>query len=150
MAENLGVLTINLADGNQVQFVLPTQKPVVCYENSVMTVTYLSNTKEEATLTMNRDDVESIKVGVSDINAITNTKKQTDQPITFNLTRPGVVSVGGLKGNDRLQVFDLQGKSIKGNINRDGDKAIVNLSNLKRGVYMVSVNQHFTFKLMKP
>ena len=150
MAEERSTLFVNLADGSKVTFVLPIQKPTVTYENSVMTIAYLYDKEEFQYMAFNRDEVKSLEIGMSNIDAIDEAKKEADSRITFDLTRPGVVSVSGLQGSDRLKVFDLQGKAVKANISRSDDKATVDLSALRRGIYMVSVNQRFTFKLMKP
>ena len=149
MAEERSTLFVNLADGSKVTFVLPIQKPTVTYEKSVMTIVY--NDKDDSKyVKFLRDEVKSLEIGMSNIDAIDEAKKETDSRITFDLTRPGVVSVSGLQGGDRLKVFDLQGKVVKADISRYDDKATVDLSALRRGIYMVSVNQRFTFKLMKP
>ena len=149
MAEERSTLFVNLADGSKVTFVLPIQKPTVTYEKSVMTIVY--NDKDDSKyVKFLRDEVKSLEIGMSNIDAIDEAKQEADSRITFDLTRPGVVSVSGLQGSDRLKVFDLQGKAVKADISRTDDKATVDLSALRRGIYMVSVNQRFTFKLMKP
>ena len=114
-----------------------------------MTIVY--NDKDDSQyMKFLRDEVKSLEIGMSNIDAIDEAKKEADSRITFDLTRPGVVSVSGLQSSDRLKVFDLQGKAVKADISRSEDKATVDLSALRRGIYMVSVNQRFTFKLMKP
>lgn len=149
MAEERSTLFVNLADGSKVTFVLPIQKPTVTYEKSVMTIVY--NDKDDSQyMKFLRDEVKSLEIGMSNIDAIDEAKKEADSRITFDLTRPGVVSVSGLQDSDRLKVFDLQGKAVKADISCTDDKATVDLSALRRGIYMVSVNQRFTFKLMKP
>ena len=149
-AEELGTLFINLTDGSKVQIILPTQKPTINCQNSVMTVAYLSDANTSDTLTFSRDDVESLKIGTTFVDAIADSKKEADNSIRFDLTRPGVIIVSGLTKNDRLQVFDLKGKRTKATITRNENRATVDLTSLHRGVYLVSVNQRFTFKMMKP
>lgn len=61
-----------------------------------------------------------------------------------------MVHVSGLAEQDRLQVTALDGKRMQVPVQRNGSEAIVDLTHLSHGVYMVSVNQRFTFKLMKP
>ena len=115
-----------------------------------MTVAYLSDANTSDTLTFSRDDVESLKIGTTFVDAIADSKKEADNSIRFDLTRPGVIIVSGLTKNDRLQVFDLKGKRTKATITRNENRATVDLTSLHRGVYLVSVNQRFTFKMMKP
>jgi hypothetical protein len=61
-----------------------------------------------------------------------------------------VVNVSGLQKTDRIQVYSLDGKSVNAVVSRHEGEATVDLIQQKRGVYMVSVNNSFTFKLMKP
>lgn len=55
-----------------------------------------------------------------------------------------------MQQGDRLQVFGIDGKRIQAGVSAAGDEVTVDLSQQPRGVYMVSVNKSFTFKLMKP
>ena len=58
--------------------------------------------------------------------------------------------VSGLQATDHLQVFSLDGKSVSVAVRRHDNEATVDLIQKPRGIYMVSVNNRFTFKLMKP
>ena len=77
-------------------------------------------------------------------------KSDKCQRISFNLTSAGVARVSGLQSSDRLQVFGLDGKSVSAVVSRNDGEATIDLTQQPRGIYIVSVNLRFTFKLMKP
>ena len=150
-----GVLTVSLKDGSKVQFALPVEQPVVTFGKSQMTVTYteLSNDPSveaaEKRLDFERDQVESLVVGVEEVVALSEVKGE-EPGIRFDLTRQGVVHVSGLSDSDRLMVVALDGKQVKPAVSRNGSEAMVDLSGLPRGCYILSVNKRFSFKLLKP
>ena len=112
-----GVLTVNLKDGSKVQFALPVEQPVVTFGKSQMTVTYTESSNdpylgdEEKRLDFERDQVESLVVGVEEVVALSEVKAE-EPSIRFDLTRQGVVHVSGLSDNDRLTMASLDGKQV--------------------------------------
>ena len=147
---DLSMLLLLLKDGSKLELNLPTQKPEIRCSHGIMQIDYLANGYASTSMTFERDQIESLKVlDESEVVALDATKDDS-QSIRFDMTRPGVVNVSGLQDTDRLQVFTLDGKSISTSVSRNGKEASVDLSNQKQGVYIVSVNQRFTFKLMKP
>ena len=154
MAEEQSALFVHLKDGSKVQFVLPVQEPVVTCQNGTMSVDYLEeeseNSHQTVTVQFQRDEVESLTVETVETVAINALPSDGTQRIRFDLTRAGVVRISGLEKTDRLQVYSLDGKSIDAAVTQHDGGATVDLSQQRRGVYMVSVNQRFTFKLTKP
>jgi hypothetical protein len=148
-AEEHGTLFVHLKDGSKVQFVLPVQKPEVSFTRSIMKVVFQEGGTENY-VSFERDQVENLTVGTTDASAIRDVKSNEDQRISFDLTSAGVVRVSGLQPSDHLQVFSLDGKSVNAIMNRNENETIVDLTQCQRGIYIVSVNQRFTFKLMKP
>ena len=148
-AEEMSTLFINLKDGSKVQFVLPTQKPDVSFSNSMMEVKYREN-DQIGRLTFERDQVASLTVGTEGESAIKAVTANEKPRIHFDLTRPAVVRVSGMEQGDRLQVFGLDGKRIQADVSTTDGEATVNLGQQPSGVYVVSVNKSFTFKLIKP
>ena len=144
-------LFVYLKDGTKVQFVLSKQEPTVSYRRGVMTVDFHnpSEVSNYEALYFDRDQVNYLKVDEADPNTIEVVKSEEPR-IRFNLTRKGVVSVSGLNKDDHLQVFSLDGKNIGAIVSRHDGEATVDLTQQRRGVYVVSVNKYFTFKLMKP
>ena len=149
LAEEHGTLFVHLKDGTIVQFTLPVQKPVISFTRGMMKVAFQENGEEDY-VSFERDQVENLTVGTTDVTAIEDVKSDKCQRISFNLTSAGVARVSGLQPSDRLQVFGLDGKSVSVVMSRNDGEAIVDLTQQPRGIYIVSVNQRFTFKLMKP
>jgi len=145
-----GMLLLFLKDGSKLEIHLPVEKPEIRCSRGIMQIDYLANGYASTSMTFERDQIESLKVlDESEVVALDATKNDS-QSIRFDMTRPGVVNVSGLQDTDRLQVYTLDGKSISPSVSRHGKEASVDLSSQKQGVYIVSVNQCFTFKLMKP
>ena len=149
MAEERSTLFVHLKDGTIVQFTLPVQKPVVSFTRGMMKVAFQENGDEDY-VSFERDQVENLTVGTTDVNAIEDVKSDECQRISFNLTSAGVVRVGGLQSSDRLQVFSIDGKSVSAVVSRNEGEATIDLTQQPRSIYIVSVNQRFSFKLMKP
>lgn len=146
MAEDMSSLYILLKGGNKVQFILPVQKPMVTCAKGTMYVYYDDYTQ---IMSFERDEVDYLEVKQADLTAID--KAEINEPdIRFDLTHKGVVSIYGLQAKDRIHVYSLDGKSVDATITRHESEATVDLSQQRRGIYMVSVNNSFTFKLMKP
>ena len=148
-AEERSTLFVHLKDGTIVQFTLPVQKPVVSFTRGMMKVAYQENGEEDY-VSFERDQVENLTVGTTDITAIEDVKSDKCQRISFNLTSAGIARVSGLQPSDCLQVFSLDGKSVSAVVSRNDGEATVDLTQQPRGIYIVSVNQRFSFKLMKP
>ena len=148
-AEEHGTLFVHLKDGTMVQFVLPVQKPVVSFTGGMMKVVFQENGSENY-VSFERDQVENLTVGTNDVTAIEDVKSDADLRVSFDLTSAGVVRVSGLQPSDRLQVFGLDGKNVSAVVSRNDGEATVDLTQQPRGIYIVSVNQRFTFKMMKP
>ena len=148
-AEERSILFVHLKDGTIVQFTLPVQKPVISFTRGMMKVAYQENGDEDY-VSFERDQVENLTVGTTDVTAIEDVKSDEAQRVSFNLTSAGVVRVSGLQPSDHLQVFGLDGKSVSAVVSRNDGEATVDLTQQPRGIYIVSVNQRFTFKLMKP
>ena len=148
-AEEHGTLFVHLKDGTMVQFTLPVQKPVVSFTRGMMKVAFQENGNEDY-VSFDRDQIENLTVGTTDVTAIEDVKSDECQRICFDLTSAGVVRVSGLLLSDRLQVFGLDGKSVSAVVSRNDGEATIDMTQQPRGIYIVSVNQRFSFKLMKP
>ena len=150
-AQKLCALNVNLTDGSMVQFVLPVQQPTVTYGGGEMTIFYRtpSGAANDQVLTFKRDQVADMTIVKINPTAVSKVRT-TDQRVSFNLTQAGVVRVAGLNDGDQLQVFAIDGKQMQPAIFRQNSEATVDLNDMPRGLYVVSVNQYFTFKMMKP
>ena len=122
---------------------------MISFTRGMMKVAFQENGEEDY-VSFERDQVENLTVGTTDVTTIEDVKSDKCQRISFNLTSAGVVRVSGLQPSDCLQVFSLDGKSVSAVVSRNDGEAIVDLTQQPRGISIVSVNQRFTFKLMKP
>ncbi len=149
LAAGQGVLIVGLTDGNTLRFMVPVQNPHVGCSFGVMKIDYLAEGNEARQLQFDRDAVTYLKMtAAEELNL--ETIEADESRISFDLTRSSVVHVSGLKDADRLQVYRIDGKRAKAIINRRGSEATVSIDGEQRGIYLVSVNHCFTFKLMKP
>ena len=146
---HLCVLYVHLKDGSKVQFMLSVQKPVVSCGRGIMKIFYQEDDGEKY-MAFERDQVEDLTFGTADATAIDEAKADNAQRVTFDLTRNGIVRASGLLPSDHLQVFSIDGKRVSAVVNRHHGEATVDLSHKPRGLYLISVNKRFTFKLMKP
>ena len=148
-AEEQCSLFVLLKNGNKAEFILPVQKPVVSFTHGAMQVDYQMGDGQQS-LSFPRDIVEKLIVGETETDAIDDVQGDDSPRVKFDMTRAGVVHVSGLQATDHLQVFSLDGKSVSVAVSRHDNEATVDLIQKPRGIYMVSVNNRFTFKLMKP
>lgn len=150
-AEDYGVLYINLKNGEKVQCVMDKEEPLVEFKDGWLNLYAWSYDEQlmQWKVGFTRDEVESLTTGTIFIDAI-HPLKTTEDRIGFNLLRKGVVGISGLKEKDRVMVWRIDGRQVQVNVSMHDGNAEIDLNNEPRGVYMVSVNKRFTFKLMKP
>lgn len=152
------VMYVNLTDGTNMEFVLSEKKPFVdCYEGE-MTIYYGSHyTVVDSTETswysirdnivFERSQVKDLTFGIATgIEEV----KSDNHHIAFDLSQSNFVRISGLKSKDRIEVYSLDGKKVLVPTTIQDSEAVVDLSGRPRGVYMLSVNGSFTFKIMKP
>ncbi len=152
------IMYVNLTDGTNVQFVLPEEKPFVgCYDGK-MTISYGSHfTMVDSTETswysvrdnivLERSQVKDLTFGVA--TEIKNVNSDNHR-IAFDLSQSNYIRISGLESKDHVEVFSLDGKKVLVPTKIQDSEAVVDLSGRRRGIYMVSVNRSFTFKIMKP
>ena len=152
------IMYVNLTDGTNVQFVLSEKKPeLMCYDGE-MTIYYGSHyTVVDSTETswysvrdnivFERSQVKDLTFGIAtEIKEV----KSDNHHIAFDLSQSNFVRISGLKSKDRVEVYALDGKKVLVPTTIQDSEAVVDLSGRPRGLYMVSVNGSFTFKIMKP
>jgi len=151
MAEERQVLTIHLTDGNNVEFLLPDQNPLVECSMGSMTVKFIEDVRKqtEEILSFTPSEVLNLTIDMVEYSGVKDVKSNEPR-VRFDLTRGSVLHVSGLQEGDRLQVVALDGKNVQAPVKRIASEATVDLGQQPRGCYVVSVNKSFTFKLMKP
>lgn len=162
-AEDEGyIMYVNLADGTNLHFVLSEQKPYVVSRDGKMTVYYgnyypVDSTfvddygysygylKEHIVFECNqvRDIRFDISTGVENIDI-------KDDGLIFDVSHAGIVRINGLKAKDFVEIYSLDGKKMSAPISKQNMEAIIDLSAKPRGIYIISINKRFTFKMMKP
>ena len=152
------IMYVNLTDGTNVQFVLSEKKPDVLSYDGKITVYYgghytmvdstaTSWYSERDNLVFERSKVKNLTFGI--VTGIENVKSDNHR-VTFNLSQSNLVRISGLESKDRVEVYALDGKKVLVPTTIQDSEAVVDLSGRPRGLYMVSVNGSFTFKIMKP
>lgn len=135
---------VNLTDGSQVQFVLSKQFPFVYCCDGKMIINYDNATSN---ITFERDQIKDLTYGfTSNIKSLTAASKR----VKFTVMTSGELKATGLKNDDSMSVYSLDGKMMSAAISRNGTEAIIDLRSNAHGVYIISINNSFTFKYMKP
>ena len=142
-AGNPGI-TFLLHSGQKVSFTF-TEKPVVSFSETNLAVSVrgaerVSYAYADVARIMMEDDVVSA-IG----NVVANNKSQH---VIFNLSA-NTLSVTGLPAGNQLSLYALDGKlQLSMQANAEGS-AIVNLSALPQGVYVVRTQSGISYKLFK-
>lgn len=149
-------LNVNLQDGSTLQIVVEKQHPEISFKDGVMTIIYYKYTHtinevdyfKQTELQFGRDEIVNLTVtaeatGIEDVKAEHQQKK-------FFLASDGIIHISGLKRGDRIQMVTLDGKRVAlATAGQDGE-ALLNLSSQSSGIYVVSINKDYSFKLIKP
>ena len=118
-------LFVSFNDGSRIEFALSTL-PEVTFGNDKMTVTSTATTAS----------YELWKVSTFTYGTTTGIKQvETNNKFAFEGDR---IIVDGT--NNKVSAFALDGKNIKLSPITDGDKTIINLSELTHGVYIIKIN----------
>jgi len=151
------VMVVNTVDGQSYRFIITpdpdmTDRPGVglfCFDSDAMWASNeLALNHLDNWLTFKREEVKDITFETAASNAI-ETMKADQQRVTFKLQNDKIV-VNGLQAGDRIAVAKADGRSVMNLSAASGGHAVIDLSRQGSGVYVVSVNKSFTFKIMKP
>jgi len=150
-------LNVNLQDGSTLQIVVEKQHPEISFKDGVMTIIYYKYTHtineveyydERTELQLDRDEIVNLTVtaeatGIEDVKAEHQQKK-------FFLASDGIIHISGLKRGDRIQMVALDGKMVASATAGQDGEALLDLSSQSSGIYVVSINKDYSFKLIKP
>lgn len=129
-------LTVNRVDGSQVSFAL-ADDPVVTNSATELTVSSSSTT---------------ITVPFSELkNYVFSTQTTGVKPVTVQPSHridEGSISFAGLHPGQNIDIFTPDGRQVSHNTADDSGNALVDISSLGRGVYIVSTSAS-SFKFMK-
>lgn len=148
-SEEITTLVVNTMDGNAYRISIPYQNPSLNFWNGHLKVSYIPLNGEMGEIQFRRTEVKNVsfeKYSWSDVRPIPSHQSS----VHFKLVRSGLIDVCGLKSGNRVQVASVSGHSVMDfKAESDGDVR-VDLANQPRGMYIVSVDKRFTFKIMKP
>lgn len=137
MAANT-TLVVELTNGVTASYLLQ-DKPVLTIEGSRL------NIKTEAVQT---DYERSMVKRFYFIGELTGVKEASKNALVYRQTDTDHLEISGLAPNDRIAIYNTAGVQV-GSASRDSDKAIVSLSGLQRGIYLVKIGNSQTIKFVR-
>lgn len=127
---------------------LASQPDITCYHQQ-MIVRWLDDSNELEELQLGVD-VRMRLISASDIpDAVTETKG-ADSHVVIDAKESGIIRVRGIQKGTPVQAYAIDGRVVATVIAGTNGVAIINLNSQPRGLYIISVNQHETFKILKP
>jgi hypothetical protein len=131
-------LVVELTTGQTANYVLQ-DKPVLTIEGTLLRI------KTESVQT----DYERSQVKrfcfTGDHTGLKETLKDA---LVYKQTDADHLEISGLSANDRIMIYNTSGVQV-GAVSRDSDKAVVSLSGLQRGIYLIKVGNIQTIKFVK-
>ena len=147
--DEITTLVVNTMDGDTYRIMIPYQNPSLNFWNGHLKVSYIPLNGEMGEIQFRRTEVKNVsfeKYSWSDVRPIPSHQSS----VHFKLVQSGLIDVCGLKRGNRVQVASVSGRSVMDfQAESDGDVR-VNLASQPRGMYIVSVDKRFTFKILKP
>lgn len=130
-------LVLHHSDGKTSEVELYTM-PSIQLLPSKMVITAQGSTLEYAKSDVVRFTYKGVNTGISDIRPEARYRVDTDR-ITFF----------GISASDRIEVYNAGGIRIPVTLANEGNDAVLSLTQLPQGVYLVNINGR-TFKFIKP
>ena len=137
MAANTA-LVVELTNGQTANFLLQ-DKPVLTMEGSRL------NIKTEAVQT---DYERSLVKQFYFADGSTGVKEVLKNALVYKQTDADHLEISGLSQNDRIAIYNTSGVQV-GSVSRDSDKAVISLSGLERGIYLVKIGKSQTIKFLR-
>lgn len=137
MATNTA-LVVELADGQTINYLL-LEKPVLTMDGTRLNIkSEVVETGYERNL-VKRFYFTGESTGVKEVSKGALVYKQTDADH---------LEISGLSQSERIAIYNTSGVQV-GSISRDSDKAVVSLSGLQRGIYLVKIGKSQTIKFIR-
>ena len=137
MAANT-TLVVELTNGQTANYLLE-DKPVLTMEGTRL------NIKTDAVQT---DYERSLVKRFYFIEGSTGVKEVSKDALMYRQTDSDHLEISGLSQNDRIAIYNTSGVQV-GSVSRNSDKAIVSLSGLERGIYLVKIGKSQTIKFIR-
>ncbi len=126
---------------------LDDQPSITCFHQT-MKVVWLDDEEGRQELQVERP--ATMRLLTAEEVAVPSLREDAQRRVTFNVKEPGVVRVSGMKPGTKVHAFSADGKSVATCVAGASGDAVVNLKSQMRGIYVISVDQSETFKIMKP
>lgn len=134
-------LVIEINDSKQHSYSL-SDKPVITFDNDRLFIKTdkieidypISNIVKYYFIELDETGVEDIKNDVDNIN--------------FIYTNPDFLCVEGINGDADINIYDISGRVCAVNSTKSDNCMKIELSTLKKGVYIIKVNNH-SFKITR-
>lgn len=137
MATNTA-LVVELTDGQTINYLL-LEKPVLTMDGTRLNIkSEVVETGYERSL-VKRFYFTGESTGVKEVSKGALVYKQTDADH---------LEISGLSQSERIAIYNTSGVQV-GSISRDSDKAVVSLSGLQRGIYLVKIGKNQTIKFVR-
>lgn len=131
-------LVVELTSGETANYLLQ-EKPVLTFDGTQLTIT------TEAVQTGYERALVKRFYFIGDFTGIKETAKNA---VVYKQTDADHLEISGLSANDRIIIYNMSGVQV-GSVSRESDKAVVSLSGVQRGIYLVKVGNIQTIKFVK-
>ena len=78
----------------------------------------------------------------------TGVKEMLKNALVYKQTDADHLEISGLSQNDRIAIYNTSGVQV-GSVSRDSDKAVISLSGLEKGIYLVRIGKSQTIKFTR-
>ena len=78
----------------------------------------------------------------------TGVKEVLKNALVYKQTDADHLEISGLSQNERIAIYNTSGVQV-GSVSRDSDKAVISLSGLERGIYLVKIGKSQTIKFLR-
>jgi len=135
------MVRVNLADGSQLEFSL-AERPQLLWEGDYVYFT----TKGAQPVAVEKSNFRGFSFsGASGIHSLTEIKER----VVYD--KQGIIRIEGVDLVSAVSVYDASGRQVNQScVSASQGNAIVNLSMMPSGVYVIKLNKKSSFKIVRP
>ena len=137
MAANTA-LVVELTNGQTANFLLQ-DKPTLTMAGTQLKIA-------TATVQASYERAEVKKFYFTD--GSTGVKEVLKNALVYKQTDADHLEISGLSQNERIAIYNTSGVQV-GSVSRDSDKAVISLSGLEKGIYLVRIGKSQTIKFLR-
>ena len=134
-------LVVELNNGEMAYFIL-SDKPVITPHGSQVEI-------ESKSVKTSYERTDVVKLYFTDESAGINDVEKDDKNVVFSQTEPNRLAIYNLSEKDRIIVSNLGGRMYNDCVSQNSSKAIVDLENCPKGVYIIKIGNKQTIKMTK-